>query len=106
MTSSIILILLNRQNLPLPSNRQQFKGDLTYYATGLGSCGITSSDNDDIVAVSHLVFDAASTGSNPNANPLCGQMIRASRFDEKVGAQRSVDLKVVDRCESCLSIAE
>ena len=29
----------------------------TYYATGLGSCGITNSDTDKIVAVSHLLYD-------------------------------------------------
>ncbi|KAF1354012.1 RlpA-like double-psi beta-barrel-protein domain-containing protein-containing protein, partial [Delphinella strobiligena] len=89
------------KDLPLPSNRQQFVGDLTYYGTGLGSCGITSTDSQDIVAVSHIVFDAASTGSDPNSNPLCGQIIRASRYDEEVGSDRSVDLKVVDRCTGC-----
>ena len=59
---------------------------------------MTSSDNENICAVSHLVFDAASAGSDPNANPLCGLRIRATRFNEQVNAQRSVDLKVVDRC--------
>jgi hypothetical protein len=44
------------------------------------------------------VFDSVQTGSNPNANPLCGKKIRASRFDEQVGAQRSVDLTITDRC--------
>ncbi|CAD0111982.1 unnamed protein product [Aureobasidium uvarum] len=77
------------------------EGDLTYYATGLGSCGITSSDSDMIVAVSHYVFDAASKSSNPNQNPLCGLKLRASRYDEQVGEKRSVDLKVVDRCVGC-----
>jgi hypothetical protein len=66
---------------------------------GLGACGITNSDSDSIVAISKLVFDAAQTGSDPNANPLCGKKIRASRFDEQVGAQRSVDLTVTDRCK-------
>lgn len=91
-----------RQNLPLPSNTQTFTGDLTYYGTGLGACGITSTDSDYIVSISHIVFDAASKGSDPNANPLCGQMIRAKRFDEQVGGERSVDLKVVDRCKFLL----
>lgn len=86
------------QNLPLPSNTASFKGDLTYYAPGLGACGITSNDKDSICAVSHIVFDAVANGSDPNANPLCGLKIRASRFNELVKAQRSVDLKVVDRC--------
>jgi hypothetical protein len=84
------------QNLPLPSGRGgPYTGDLTYYAPGLGACGITSSDGDRIVAISHLVFDAVSTGSNPNANPLCGKKIRARRDN------KSVDLTVVDRCTGC-----
>lgn len=95
----------NSPDLPLPSNAQNFTGDLTYYGTGLGACGETSGDNDMIVAISHTVFDAAgsssSDGGNSNMNPLCNLMLRASRFDEQVGAQRSVDLKVVDRCSAC-----
>ena len=84
------------QNLPLPSGRGgPYTGDLTYYDPGLGACGITSSDKDKIVAVSHLVFDAVSVGSNPNNNPLCGKKIRARRNN------RSVDLTVVDRCTGC-----
>lgn len=96
-----LLMFRSGQNLPLPTNSEQHEGDLTYYGTGLGSCGITSSDSDMIVAVSHYVFDAASKSSDPNQNPLCGLKLRASRYDEQVGERRSVDLKVVDRCE-CL----
>jgi len=84
------------QNLPLPSGRGgPYTGDLTYYDPGLGACGVTSSNSDKIVAVSHLVYDAVSTGSNPNANPLCGKKIRARRDN------KSVDLTVVDRCTGC-----
>ncbi|KAK5129417.1 hypothetical protein LTR08_003273 [Meristemomyces frigidus] len=93
------------KNLPFPSNTDTFTGDLTYYGTGLGACGETSGDSDDIVSISHLLFDAAgsssSNGGNSNNNPLCNKILRASRFDEEVGAQRSVDLKVVDRCTGC-----
>ena len=90
--------IFSAEDLPLPSNAQTFTGDLTYYSPALGACGITSSDSDDICAVSHILFDTVSKGSNPNANPLCGLKIRAMRFDEQVDANRSVDLKVVDRC--------
>ncbi|KIX00518.1 uncharacterized protein Z518_10658 [Rhinocladiella mackenziei CBS 650.93] len=84
------------QNLPLPSgNGGPYTGDLTYYEPALGACGLTSDDNDKIVAISHTVFDAASSGSNPNANPLCGKRIRARRDN------KSVDLTVVDRCVGC-----
>jgi len=67
---------------------------LTYYGPGLGACGVTSSDGDHIVSISHFDFDAASTGSDPNANPLCGHKLRAIRNGN------SVDLTVVDRCTS------
>lgn len=93
------------KNLPLPSNGSTFQGELTYYVPGLGACGETSTEADKIVALSHVLFDAAgstsSNGGNSNANPLCGRMLRAQRYDEAVGQMRSVDLKVVDRCTGC-----
>lgn len=93
------------QSLPLPSNTEPNDGELTYYATGLGACGETNRNGDNIVAVSHLLFDASgsssSQGGNSNANPLCGQMLRATRYNEEAGAMRSVDLRVVDRCTGC-----
>lgn len=69
-------------------------GDGTYYDTGLGACGITSTDSDFIVAISHERFDAVNTG-NPNNNPLCGKKITAYRGD------KSVEVTVVDRCPGC-----
>ncbi|KAL6250799.1 hypothetical protein RBB50_003102 [Rhinocladiella similis] len=84
------------KNLPLPSgNGGPYTGDLTYYGPGLGACGVTSKDSDKIVSISHTVFDAVSSGSDPNENPLCGKKIRARRDN------KSVDLTVVDRCVRC-----
>ncbi|KAL8950936.1 MAG: hypothetical protein Q9222_003058 [Ikaeria aurantiellina] len=77
---------------------QGIVGDMTYYSTGLGACGQTSTDDDDICAISHIVYDAAANGPNPNTNPLCGRTIQAHCYDEQVGQQRSVVLTVVDRC--------
>jgi hypothetical protein len=89
------------QNLPLPGgNGGPFSGELTYYDPGLGSCGVTSSSSQNIVAVAHSLYDAAQTGSDPNQNPLCGRKIRAKRVKEGSG-ERSVDLTVVDRCTGC-----
>ncbi|MCJ1279446.1 hypothetical protein MMC21_007270 [Puttea exsequens] len=79
----------------LPLGSQTYTGDLTYYGPGLGACGVTSSSGDDIVSVSHFLFDSVSTGSDPNANPLCGHKIRAVR------GGTSADLTVVDRCTGC-----
>ena len=82
------------QHESLPLGSQAYSGDLTYYGTGLGACGITASDSDLVVSISHFTFDAVSKGSNPNANPLCGHKVRAVRDGQ------SVDLTVVDRCMS------
>ncbi|KAF2258180.1 hypothetical protein CC78DRAFT_479474 [Lojkania enalia] len=87
------------RNLPLPDDADTYTGDLTYYEPALGACGITSTSNDAICAVSHYTFDAAQTGSDPNQNPLCGRKIRAQRFNN--GETVSVDLTVVDRCAGC-----
>ncbi|KAH7021329.1 uncharacterized protein B0I36DRAFT_251379, partial [Microdochium trichocladiopsis] len=104
-----------------------YQGELTYYAPGLGACGIVSGPNDAIVSVSHILFDAASTSGNPNANPLCGRKIRITRDKSSRAAARmigrsstttmrgagrrkdsvtmekraSVEVTVVDRCEGC-----
>jgi hypothetical protein len=48
-----------------------------------------------------IQWDAASTNPNPNDNPLCGKMIRITRFDSSVNGNRSVDVEVVDRCVGC-----
>lgn len=109
LTSTLLLLALiiglaaglshkRTSNLPLPSSHGgPYTGDLTYYDPALGACGYTNSGSDSICAVSHIIFDAVSSGSNPNANPLCGKKIRV-----RVGG-KSEDLTVVDRCTGCKS---
>ncbi|EEP81182.1 predicted protein [Uncinocarpus reesii 1704] len=88
-------------NLPLPlNNGGPYSGDLTYYEPGLGSCGITSSSSENICAVSRILYDAASTGSNPNENPLCGLKLRLKRGD------KSVDVTVVDRYKAPVNVPQ
>lgn len=90
------------KNLPLPTNSKTWSGELTFYNPSMGSCGIQSSDSDKVVAVSHKLWDQVSKASgitNPNANPLCGLKLRAQRFYTQKGEERSVDVKVVDRCK-------
>ncbi|KAL6451744.1 pi Papain inhibitor [Candida maltosa Xu316] len=70
-------------------------GEGTFYSTGLGSCGVTSSDSDYIIAISHELYDQHTVGGNPNNNDLCGKKIRAFYNGN------SVDVTVVDRCEGC-----
>ncbi|KNG52024.1 riboflavin aldehyde-forming enzyme protein [Stemphylium lycopersici] len=90
--------------LPLPGGSQVIKGDLTYYNPALGACGETHGDGDAVVAVSHLIWDAEQSGSNPNTNPLCGRKIRARRFNEKTGKDASIDVTVIDRCTGCAAV--
>lgn len=54
-----------------------YTGDITYYSAGLGSCGITNTDSDSIVALAHGMM-AATAGANPNNNPMCGKSITIS----------------------------
>jgi len=70
-------------------------GEGTYYATGLGACGIQNVDSDNIVAISHVLFDSFSSNPNPNMNPVCGKSITASF------AGKSVTVFATDRCEGC-----
>lgn len=93
-------------DLPLPNKGTDkiYTGDITYYGTGLGACGITSSDSDMITAVAHSVFDATMPAgvTNPNANPLCGKRIRVTRdYSEAGKGLVTVDVVVVDRCVGC-----
>ena len=48
-----------------------------------------------------MKWDAASTSSNPNNNPLCGRKIRITRYDPSRNGNHSVDVEVVDRCVGC-----
>lgn len=49
-----------------------FEGEATFYAPGLGSCGIDSTEDDFVAALSRVLFD--STGvANANSNPYCGR---------------------------------
>ena len=71
-----------------------YSGDMTYYTPGMGSCGIASSPDDDVVA---LAVPMMQNGANPNANPRCGSKIGIwiPRTHQKHEAT------VVDTCQAC-----
>lgn len=73
----------------------KYTGDLTYYSVGLGSCGITNTDSQHVVAISHVIFDSYGT-ANPNNNPVCGKTLTITGFNGQ-----SFQATVVDRCVGC-----
>nr|POE52114.1 allergen asp f 7 [Quercus suber] len=79
-----------------PMSGKSYSGDLTYYSTGMGACGITSGYSDHIVAISEVIFDEFTPNGNPNNNPLCGQKVSIT------GSSGSkYEATIVDRCTGC-----
>jgi hypothetical protein len=70
-----------------------YSGDITYYALGMGSCGIDDSGKDhtdNIVAVSAQLM-----GAQSNGNPMCGKTITIKANG------KTIEAKVHDKCPSC-----
>ncbi|KIY62043.1 carbohydrate-binding module family 5 protein [Cylindrobasidium torrendii FP15055 ss-10] len=73
-----------------------YSGDVTYYDTGLGACGVSSSNSEYVAAVSLSFFNSyPGATANPNLNPICGKVIRITY------GSRSVDVTVRDNCPTC-----
>ncbi|KAI4113857.1 MAG: hypothetical protein LQ338_008099 [Usnochroma carphineum] len=71
-----------------------YEGDMTFYSTGMGSCGWMSSDNDDIVALSREIMGS---GGDPNKNPKCGTKIGIWNPQTKTEHYATI----VDTCQGC-----
>ena len=67
-------------------------GDITYYDTGLGACGITSTNDQKVVALPHGFM-----GTLSNDNPYCGRTI-AIKCDT---TGKTSTATVVDKCMGC-----
>ncbi|CAG8763407.1 17233_t:CDS:1 [Racocetra persica] len=74
-----------------------FKGEATFYNTGLGACGITSSDDQLIAALPAPVYDSFIPDGNPNHCTACGKTATV------VCGDKSVTVTIVDRCPGCKS---
>jgi hypothetical protein len=72
-------------------------GDGTFYATGLGACGITNTDSDMIAAASESLFDTfpGYTSGNPNLNPICGKQVSVTY------GGTTITVTITDRCVGC-----
>jgi len=79
-----------------PYGSGPFSGQATYYAPGMGSCGLTSSSTDMICALAKTTMLKTSP-ANPNANPMCGRKIRVMSDSNPTG----VELAIVDTCPGC-----
>ncbi|KAI7879170.1 hypothetical protein K492DRAFT_131708 [Lichtheimia hyalospora FSU 10163] len=73
-------------------NGEVSTGSATYYNPGVGSCGFTSAENEDIVAMNYIQME---NGPNPNNNPLCDQyvIIKGTLGESKA--------RIVDTCPKC-----
>lgn len=71
-----------------------FTGEVTHWDVGLGSCGTTNSNSEDVVA---LAVDMMANPVNPNLNPKCGKTI--TLINKAAGT--TTQAKVVDTCGGC-----
>ncbi|RHZ82889.1 hypothetical protein Glove_103g76 [Diversispora epigaea] len=77
------------------SKRDLFYGDITFYNLGLGACGTVNSDSELACAIPGSQFDQFTPNGNPNMNAKCGTFVKVTR------GNKSVVVKVVDRCAGC-----
>ncbi|PBK73616.1 hypothetical protein ARMSODRAFT_641635 [Armillaria solidipes] len=93
----LLVLLLASLRLRRRAQTPERNLPVTYYSTGLGACGVTSSDTDRIVALSQELYDLYTTNGNSNDNSLCGKTIHIEY------GSSSTDVTVVDRCTGCSS---
>ncbi|ORX63314.1 hypothetical protein K493DRAFT_148348, partial [Basidiobolus meristosporus CBS 931.73] len=74
------------------SKRESFSGDGTYFAPGLGSCGIVSTSSQLIAAMNAPQFGEY---ANPSHSPVCFKCAMIH------GPKGSVKVQIVDKCPSC-----
>ena len=97
MLSSMLSRFLSTEVLvffPLLPLCHPYSGDMTYYDPGLGSCGYSNGNNDNIVALSTEVMQ---NGDSSNSNPKCGTQISIWSPHSKQAHQATI----VDTCPGC-----
>ncbi|KAL9597418.1 MAG: hypothetical protein Q9219_005171 [cf. Caloplaca sp. 3 TL-2023] len=80
----------------LPLLATAYKGDMTHYTPGLGSCGhyTDPSKHAPVVALSREIM---ANGANPNTNPKCGTKIAITNPRTK----KTHHATIVDTCWAC-----
>ncbi|KAI8144149.1 RlpA-like double-psi beta-barrel-protein domain-containing protein-containing protein [Fennellomyces sp. T-0311] len=82
----LVYILAIAGTMALPLQRREYTGEGTFYTVGLGSCGQTNSDSENVAALSSSLM---SDGKN------CGRSLTVT------SGSKSVTVKAVDTCPSC-----
>jgi len=88
----------NASPIPNPAGGW-FLGNATFYAAGMGSCGVTNSDSDMIAALSASMM-TPHNGGNPNNNPVCGNKVKVALYDDVTGAN-AITVSIMDTCPGC-----
>lgn len=91
--SAVAQAVDNSENSASAGGSGTFAGQITYYAIGMGSCGIDDSGKDQtesVVAISHLKM-----GEQSNGNPMCGKTITI------YSNGKSTTATVKDKCMGC-----
>ncbi|KAJ6440296.1 allergen asp f7 protein [Purpureocillium lavendulum] len=88
-------------NSPPPSNgggntggSETYKGDITYFAIGLGACGTDMSGKGDSASV--VALSAKMMGAESNGNSFCGRKISI-----KASNGKTTTATVQDKCPEC-----
>ncbi|RHZ76623.1 hypothetical protein Glove_195g12 [Diversispora epigaea] len=101
----VLLTFTNSAPISIPENtsennlskrvEQVYYGDITFYNLGLGACGTVNFDSELACAIPGAQFDPFTPNGNPNNNAKCGTFVKVTR------GNKSVVVKVVDRCAGC-----
>ncbi len=75
------------------SGSASYSGSLTYFALGMGSCGIDDGGKDNSANI--VAISAALMGAQSNGNPMCGKTITIKANGKTAQAL------VHDKCPSC-----
>ncbi|OAA68152.1 expansin family protein [Niveomyces insectorum RCEF 264] len=70
-----------------------YTGDMTYYALGLGACGVDNSGQD--MSANIVAMNSAQMGAQSNDNPMCGKTITIQANGNTVTAT------IMDKCPTC-----
>lgn len=97
--TSLTLATAQPHTLHQPTNRDaaaagpQHTGKMTFYTPSQGSCGITNTGTDLVVAIPQAVFGAY---ANPNASPMCAKSVTIT-----CPGGNKIVAAIKDKCMGC-----